>query len=94
MKAEHGTLVAATVTTVTLEEANSDLVVVHMTAGSGPVYFTVDGATPTVGGADEYVLHLGLPARSVDIPLSATQTVKLISATADGYAVEAVARVD
>lgn len=90
MKSEHGTLVAATVTTVDLTKNNADVVVVHLVSGDGPIYFTLDGSTPTVGGANTFVVYAGMPSRAVQITNSNTQQAKLISATADDYAVEAL----
>jgi len=88
IKAEHGTLTASTVKTVSLTLANVTSITVHFVSGTGPIYFTVDGSTPTVGGADTYVLHDGLKARSIGINSVDDPDVKLISATADGYSVE------
>lgn len=90
MKSDHDTLTAATVKTVTLAQKNADHVVVHFISGTGPIYFTVDGATPTVAGDDTYVVHSNLPVRSVQIPTTDSVDVKLISTTADGYSVEAI----
>lgn len=87
---EHGTLTASTVKTVSLTKGNANAVVVHMVSGTGPIYYTLNGDSPTVGGAETLVVHANLPVRSHQITTGSTQTVKLISATADGYSVEAV----
>ncbi len=93
MLSQHGTLGAGTVTTVSLSQTNADQVVVHILKGAtGPIYFTVDGSTPTVGGANTLILQSsGNHARTVQIPTNVTGdpvVTKLISASADGYSVE------
>ena len=89
MDSEHLTLVISTVSTVTLAVTNADNVVVHMRAGTGPVYYTLDGSTPTVAGDGTYVVYSALPARSHPITTTDAPVVKLISATADAVSVEA-----
>jgi len=89
MDSEHGTLVADTVTTATLATADAYTVVVHMVAGTGPIYYTLDGSTPTVAGDATFVVYASLPARAHPIRESDAPVVKLISATTDSYAVEA-----
>jgi hypothetical protein len=51
----HVTLVANTVTTVTLAQEQEQIGIVNR-SGSAEVYFTVDGTTPTVGGDDCWVM--------------------------------------
>ena len=91
MKSSHGTLTLTVVSTVNLSQTNANSVAVHFRSGTGPIYFTVDGSTPTVGGADTYVVHANLPVRSVPLPTTDTQQIKLISASSDDYSVEAEA---
>ena len=86
MESVHGTLVGATVSTETFTADNADVIVVHFRSGTGPIYFTVDGSTPTVAGADTFVVIAG--ARTIRVPSSDAQTVKLISTTADTYSIE------
>lgn len=93
MLSSHGTLTADTVATVSLSQKNADQVVVHIRKGAtGPIYFTVDGTTPTVAGANTLILQSsGDHARTVQIATNVTGSpvvVKLISASADGYSVE------
>jgi len=88
MESAHGQLSAATVATVALTQSNANVIIVHFRSGTGPIYFTVDGSTPTVGGADTFVVHDKLPVRSIRVDTSDAQSVKLISATTDFYSVE------
>jgi hypothetical protein len=74
----HVTLVANTVTTVTLDQNFSSVEVLNVD-GAAAIYFTVDGTTPTVEGNGTNVL----PAAIGGLTLYAgngTDTVKLISA--------------
>jgi hypothetical protein len=90
MDSEHGTLSAATVKTVSLTALDAFNIVVHMVSGTGPMYYTIDGSTPTVAGDATFVVYASLPARAHSLGReSDAQTVKIISATTDGYAVEA-----
>ena len=95
MRSKHGTLSAATVATETFAVVNLGWVYVTIRDGAtGPIYFTVDGTTPTVGGDDTWVVQaVGGHIKGVQIPTSISGTsleVKLISASADGYSVEVV----
>ena len=87
MQAAHGTTGVATVQTEAFTVDNGDTVLVQMTSGTGPVYVTVDGSTPTVAGTNTAAVVSGT-GRTFKIPTGDAQTVKLISATDDGYAVE------
>jgi len=88
------TLVADTVSTEIFLVKNTDQVVVTITKGStGPIYFTVDGSTPTVGGDNTIVVQsVGDHARVLQVPTQTSTNnqleVKLISASTDGYSVE------
>lgn len=89
MQSAHGTLVAATVSTESFTVKNADEIVVHIVDEStGSIYFTVDGSTPAVAGAGTMVVHSGLPARTVRVPTTDAQEVKLISAGTPKYSVE------
>lgn len=100
---EHRTLVAATVTTVTLTLAEpvGDLlsfatpakgkVGVASVSGASRVYFTTDGSTPTVGGANCYVLPAALCELVVaDETAGGTAVVKLISSGTPDVSVRGV----
>lgn len=83
MSISHETLVASTVTTVTVTQRNINTVSVVFHEGTGPVYFTIDGSTPTVEGDDTYAVSAFAPVRVVGYNGVDDVTVKLISATAD-----------
>jgi hypothetical protein len=89
---QHATLVANIVTTLTLTapDPQADLVSfaaprparieVLNVSGTAKVYFTVDGSTPTVGGANCMLLPAAVCALTVaDETPGPTSTVKLIS---------------
>lgn len=50
----HGTLVATTVDTITMSNLTASVQVDNR--GSGDIFVTTDGTTPTVGGAECYVV--------------------------------------
>ncbi len=90
---EHRTLVAATVTTVTLTvaEPRGDLtsfataprtrIEFTNVDGADRVYFTTDGTTPTVAGAGCHVFPAAIGSVEVDDETPGnTATVKMISA--------------
>lgn len=81
----HGTLVADTVTTVTL--AGNHGTVEILNRSTAEIWFTLDSATdPTVGGANVWVLPAGA-ARELPSPSSAITQVRLISSAAAAYSV-------
>lgn len=88
----HGTLTADTVEDVDVLVPDHDTVVVHMVSGTGPIYFTVDGTTPTTGGEGTLIVHANLPVRQIKLSSTAAPdgvlSVKLLSATTDAYCVE------
>lgn len=85
--ARHGTLVASTVTTVTLPSNVTQLEVLNR-SGSAEIYFTVDGSTsPTVGGNDCYVLPASIGATIVSSQDTANTVVRLISSGTPTYSV-------
>jgi len=75
----HVTLVANTVSTVTLD-ADYDNVEVVSVDGTAAVYFTVNGATPTVAGNGTVVLPAAIGAVSLQPYGPELATIKLISA--------------
>ena len=84
---KHATLVASTVDTVTLTGTDYYSVeVLHRSSSvTDPIYFTVDGSTPTVAGDDTYVVMPGgwktvRSKENIDV-------VKLISAGTPAYSV-------
>lgn len=85
---KHGTLVATTVATVTLDGGFEAIEVVNH--GGGTIYFTVDGTTPTVAGDETYAVPSGgfLTVDSSD--RIGTDDVKLISAATPAYSVTAL----
>lgn len=84
--ASHATLAAATVDTVTFTGRDLDEVEVINRDGLAPIHFTVDGSTPTVGGAKTFVLP-GVGSLVVPVPTSGATAVKLISAGMPAYSV-------
>lgn len=83
--AHNKTLVAATVDTVTFAD---DLAAVEVfTDGSEDIYFTVDGSTPTVAGANCWFLPTAMSVRRVVVPASGGTVVKLISSATPTYSV-------
>jgi hypothetical protein len=87
----HATLVADTVTTLTLDLPNpvgdvrsfaqvKPRVGVINVTGTAEVYFTTDGSTPTVGGSGCHVLPATISALEVDdLTAGSTSVIKLIS---------------
>lgn len=74
----HVTLVANTVTTVTLDSDYATVEVLNVD-GAASVYFTTNGATPTVEGAGCNVLPAAIGALDLNTGTRGTVTVKLIS---------------
>jgi hypothetical protein len=81
----HGTLTADAVSTVTIRPGRNGIEVINRSL-TGTLWVRVDGGTPTVAGADTYAV---LGARSFS-PKRPTMTVKLISADALDFSVEAI----
>ncbi len=63
LKAGHGTLVANTVTQVTVQTGRHIQVINR--SGTAEIYFTVNGVTPTVGGSDCYVVPAAIMSQTV-----------------------------
>lgn len=82
---KHGTLVAATVTTSTLA-GNAKFIEV-VARGTGDIFFTIDGTTPTVGGDDTYVCPQGQSCRVRNNDRNGSVDVKMISSGTPGYSV-------
>lgn len=82
---KHGTLSAATVATVDIDDNVSSVEVINVD-GASPIYFRLDGQNPTVAGDDcEVVPAATGAALKVDAP--ATVEVRLISAGTPKYCV-------
>lgn len=81
---EHGTLVAATVSTVTITGSHEDILVLNH--GSDAIYFTVNGDTPTVAGDDTFVA-LGGGYAYAEARGAGPYSVKLISSGTPAYSV-------
>lgn len=98
VRSQHGTLVADTVTTVTITGCQKGLRVQRIsTSSTAPLWWacaptTTTTATPTTAGADDtYRLAADMPPDYLDDPpraLDGTIIVKLICADAVGYSVE------
>lgn len=86
---EHGTLVGSAVTTVTLD-ADAQEVEVLNRDGVAEIYFTVDGADPTVGGDDCHVLPAAIGALQVHAPGGGVTDIKLISSGTPKFSVRRV----
>jgi hypothetical protein len=92
-KSAHGTLVANTVTTVSLTEAGwpvaASILVINVSGGT-PIYVRMDGTDPAVKGADSrVVIDFRSFASNEDGNANATD-VRLISAAAVDYSIEVV----
>jgi len=84
MNSRTGTLTPSTVTTVTLNGDARSVEVMNLD-GAAAIWFTVDGADPTVNGADEYALPAAISSRPVKSPASGTTVIKLISSGSPRY---------
>lgn len=88
--AHNKTLVAATVDTVTFTDDVDEIDIINLD-GVAAIYYTVDGSTPTVEGANTRVLPSGtLSADRVSARGFSAPVVKLISAGIPKYSVEGV----
>lgn len=85
--ARHGTLVANTVTTVTIDTTGdySEIVDVINRSQSGEMYVTADGTAPTVTGNDTRAV---MGVTSFRRRTAAPFVVKLISTAALSYSVQ------
>jgi hypothetical protein len=83
----HGTLVANTVTTVTLDNDYREIEVINVD-GASTIYVTVDGTVPTVGGNDTFVLPAAISSRVIVSRDGSNPTVvKLISTGTPSFSV-------
>lgn len=85
------TLSAAAVDTVTFSDESLRTLEVTNEDGAAAIYFTVNGSTPTVGGANTHHLPAAISSRDVRTSPGASDTsivVKLISAGTPKYSVE------
>jgi hypothetical protein len=82
----NGSLVAATVTTVTFVDAHVGVRITNV-SGSAPIVYTVDGSTPAEGTSPELA---GVAGEKVDLPFDSTilAVVKLLSTGTPTYSVE------
>lgn len=91
--AQHATLTAATMDTVTLTNPSERVIIKSRSTTPGTAIFaTVNGPDPTVGGDDTIVIPAGetyVTPESQAIAETIDVVVKLISATADAYTVMA-----
>lgn len=78
MYARHVTLTANTVTTITMDRDYNYCEVINVD-GTAPVYFTVNGPAPTVGGNDTYVLPATINGIEVQPPTADLTAIRLIS---------------
>lgn len=85
----HGTLVAATVTTVTLTDLEYEQLEVMNVDGAAAIYFRVDGVSPTVAGDDCEVIPATISVLRVATP-SVDNEVRLISAGTPKYSVRGI----
>lgn len=76
---QHATLVASTVTTFTFDSAFTAVEVLNVN-GAAEVYFTTNGATPTIGGIGSDVLPACIGSLVVQPSAAGNTVVKLISA--------------
>jgi hypothetical protein len=86
----HRTLVAATVDRITLTDSNFGQVEVLNRDGVAEIYFTVDGADPTVGGDGTHVLPASVGAVVVRSSGRQATVVKLISSGTPKYSIRGV----
>lgn len=78
-RATHVQLTANTVATVTLDADYQNVEVVNRD-GSGEVFFTYDGSTPTVAGDGTVLLPAALSGVTVNPETAPVSVIKLISA--------------
>lgn len=83
---EHGTLVANTLATVTLDRDFAKVEVLNRD-GAAEIFFTVDGAAPTVEGDDCQVLPAAIGALELLARETGQTIVRLISSGTPKYSV-------
>ncbi len=86
MESQHGTCTGATVVTKTLTKDASRVDVINV-SGTAPIYFTVNGGTPTVAGNDTFVVvAIAGATRRCDLGAEAP-VVKLVSSGTPTFAI-------
>lgn len=89
MTTRHGTLVAATVTTVSVTGDRNEVGITHKNNVTDPIYARCDGTNAAVAATDTYTI---LPGQTRWIPRPATlaspTVVTLISAGTPAYELE------
>lgn len=83
--AHDKTLSADTVDTVTFTDDYGQVEIV--TDGAAKLYCTIDGSTPTVGGAKTLILPAAIGTLTIDAPGGTPPVVKLISSGTPTYSV-------
>jgi hypothetical protein len=88
-KIKSGTLVGSAVTTVTLDQAYTQVQVLNR-SGTAEIFFTVDDGVPTVGGDNCFCVAAAIGASmTVGVPDDENTTVQLISTGTPTYTVAA-----
>ncbi len=89
--AYHGTLVAATVTTVTIDVTDANQLYIHNLDTSAQIYVTVGTGVAPVSAATGSILVRAASSRSwPTAALAGSVIVKMISAGTPAYSVDAV----
>lgn len=86
--ARYGTLVAATVTTISPSKRLTE-VVLHNRDGASDIFYTTTGVAPTVEGDDCGWLPAAICSVRIKLTQSGDTTIKLISAGTPKYGVSA-----
>lgn len=95
MQSQHDGLAAGVVTTVSIgadpvdKFKGTSVIEVLNRDGVAEIYFTTDGSTPTVGGANTYILPATIGQLKVDVTGDGPVTVKMISSGIPKYSVTA-----
>lgn len=88
-QSQYGTLVAATVTTVTLTGTPSRVEIMNR-SGTAEIFATTNGVTPTVAGADEECIAAAVGA-AIEVEMSGGgNAVKLISSGTPTWGVRVI----
>lgn len=91
LSSKHAVLSPGVADTVTLTVDWPQVEVLNRN-GAAEIYFTVDGAVPTVGGDNTYVVPSAVASQVVGSPASGRTVVRLISSGAASYTVSGVER--
>lgn len=87
-RAKSGTLVANTVTSVTVTDVNPGGVEIVNRSQTGQIWVTLDGTEPTVAGDDCFIVLGARYFENPTVPAREQVVVKLISSAALDYTVE------